>query len=272
MDIQNMLSSVALEGRIIEIVLRAVNLIKDTRFEIEEKGNPSNIVTSSDIAVQHFLQGELSALLPHSGFYCEEEDLQDLSSEYVWVIDPIDGTANYARGIFDSCVSVALLHRQQALVGVVANIFTGDVYSATMGLGARQNGKPISVSVRGFEDGILCTAMCVYKKDHARVCSDIIYDAYMQCNDVRRFGSCALELCYLAAGRCDLYFEIRVFPWDYAAAYLILKEAGGELYGFAGEELKFDKPTVLIGANSRDNYSRLNDIVLAHLDKIPYEE
>ena len=73
----------------------------------------------------------------------------------------------------------------------------------------------------------------------------------MKCNDYRRFGSCALELCYLACGRCDLYFEIRVFPWDYAGAYLILKEAGGVLKGFDKQELLFDKTTTLVGANNK---------------------
>ena len=112
-----------------------------------------------------------------------------------------------------------------------------------------------------------------------RVCEEfaknnniIILDTYMQCNDVRRFGTCALELCYLAAGRCDLYFEIRVFPWDYAAGYLILREAGGVLRGLRGEELDFRKVTLLVGANNEENYEKLDAIVNSHIKSLPYEE
>ena len=127
------------------------------------------------------------------------------------------------------------------------------------------NGTPIFVSDKKFENGILCTAMSLYKKELANQCSKIIYEIYMQCNDFRRFGSCALELCYLAAGMCDLYFEIRVFPWDYAAASLILSEAGGVVSSLDGDKLSFDKPTLLLGANNYDNHIRLKKIVAKYI-------
>ncbi len=114
--------------------------------------------------------------------------------------------------------------------------------------------------------------MSLYRKEYAEICRDIIFDVYNKCNDFRRFGSCALELCYLAAGKCDLYFEIRVFPWDYAASYLILKEAGGVLKGLNGENLSYDKPTVLVGANNLENYEKLNDIIKKYLKELPYTE
>jgi myo-inositol-1(or 4)-monophosphatase len=114
--------------------------------------------------------------------------------------------------------------------------------------------------------------MSVYKKEYAKVCADIIFETYMQCNDVRRFGTCALELCYLASGKCDIYFEIRVFPWDYAAGYLILKEAGGIIHGLADSELDFSCPTVIVAANNRENYDRLSEIVNKHIQTTPYED
>ena len=114
--------------------------------------------------------------------------------------------------------------------------------------------------------------MSLYKKDYAKICGDIIYETYMQCNDVRRFGSCAIELCYLAAGKCDLYFEIRVFPWDYAAAYLILSEAGGIVRGLGDKKLELNRPTVVVAANNAENYERLSRIVNKYLKKTPYEE
>lgn len=269
---QNNINLTLLLAQVIQIVSKVASIIKQSPFSVTEKSNATDILTSNDLASQHYLIRELDALLPDSGFYCEEEDIHEFNKEWVWVIDPIDGTANYSRCIANCAISVALMHNQKAVLGVVCDIYSGDVYSATLGGGAFLNGRPISVSANGFERSILCTAMSLYKKEYAKVCSDIIYEAYMQCNDVRRFGSCALELCYLACGKCDLYFEIRVFPWDYAAGYLIIQEAGGVITGLANEELKLNAPTVVIAANSEDNHTKLAHIVGKHLPNTPYKE
>lgn len=261
-----------MEERVIELVKRGAEMIRGAIFEVTKKGDASNIVTSSDLAVQRFLVESLGKLLPSAGFYCEEGGLKYTTSEYVWVIDPIDGTTNYSRGINECAISVGLVHNGRAELGVVVNVFTGEVYSATLGKGARCNGKSIRVSNRRFEEGLLCTALCLYRKDLAKTCADIMLEAHMSCNDIRRFGSCAIELCYLAAGKCDAYFEIRVYPWDYAGGKIIIEEAGGILTGFKGEELRFDKPTVLIGANSEENHGKLRAIVEKYMDKVPYED
>ena len=262
----------ALLESVIKIVGNAVSIIKDAPFCVTEKGGATDITTSSDLACQQYLMQELGALLPNSGFYCEEGDARERDKEFVWIIDPIDGTMNYSRGIAECGVSVALRKKEEVILGVVQSIFSPDVYSAVLGGGAYLNGKPISVSSNGFESSLLCTAMSLYKKDYAKICGDIIYETYMQCNDVRRFGSCAIELCYLAAGKCDLYFEIRVFPWDYAAAYLILSEAGGIVRGLGDKKLELNRPTVVVAANNAENYERLSRIVNKYLKKTPYEE
>jgi myo-inositol-1(or 4)-monophosphatase len=158
----------------------------------------------------------------------------------------------------------------QVVLGVVCSIATCDVFSATLEGGATLNGKPISVSQNGFERSILCTALSLYKKEYAKACADVIFEAYMQCNDVRRFGSCALELCYIAAGRCELYFEMRLFPWDYAAASLILTEAGGVIRSLNDEEAPLDRPTLLVAANNQENYKKLSSIVNKHIKVLPY--
>lgn len=261
-----------MKEQLINIVKEASKLMLCSDFEISEKDGAANIVTSADIAVQRFLRTELNKLFPEAGFLCEEEDFNDTESEYYWVIDPIDGTTNFSRGIGECAISVALVHKKKAVLGVVYNPYLDDMFSAEAGRGAELNGKPISVSERPFEGGLFCTAASLYRKEFAKICFDIISDVHHQCNDFRRIGTCALELCYLAAGKCELYFEIRVFPWDYAAGLLILREAGGVIYGFDREEPLFDKPTVLVGANNRENFERLNSIVLKYLDKVPYKE
>lgn len=253
-----------------KIVKSAVRLVRGADFQIHEKDGAANIVTTSDLLVQSYLCKKLKELLPEAGFYCEEENLKDTESEYIWVIDPIDGTANYSRNIAECVISVGLIRNKKPIVGVVHNIFRKDMFSASKGDGAMRNGKAIHVSDKAFDNSLLFTAMSLYKKELAQICNDVISEAYAECSDIRRFGSCAVELCYLASGNADLFFEIRVFPWDYAGASLILTEAGGVVRGFDGEMLTFDKPTPLIAANTNSNYEQLNAIVLKHMPKLPY--
>ena len=117
------------------------------------------------------------------------------------------------------------------------------------------------MSDRPFADGIVCTAFAVYYKEHTDLCMDIVRDIYSQCNDFRRFGACAPELCYLAMGRCELYFEYLLSPWDFAAASLILTEAGGYITDLTGQPLSCISPSGAIAANSPENLQRLQQIV-----------
>lgn len=239
-------------------------------FEVKDKGARENLVTTSDLAVQHFLTKRLAEILPGAGFLAEEEDFMDIVHPEVWIIDPIDGTANYARGNENCCISVALARGGEPVLGVVYSPWRGELYTAEKGKGAFCNGKPIHVSDRSFENGLLFTAMSTYRKELARTCSEIIYDLYMKCNDVRRTGSAAVELCLMAAGFAELYFEMRLLPWDYAAAGLILREAGGTIVGFDGNAPALMAPSMVIAANSAASCQRILDTVHKHLSALPY--
>ena len=249
---------------IINIVREASKLMLND-FEISQKDGFSNIVTSSDIAVQDFLCEKLASLLPGSGFICEEEDINDASHEYTWIIDPIDGTANYSRGIGQCAICVGLRHGDHMEASVVYLPRTNELFHAERGKGAFLNGKPIHVSDRPFQNGIMCTALAVYHKEYAKICSDIICDTFMQCNDIRRFGAAAPELCYLAMGRCELYFEYLLSPWDFAAASLILTEAGGCLCDLQGNALTCISPSGVLAANTKENLDQLTSIVGKHI-------
>lgn len=253
------------------IVRQAAQLMVRSGFEVHDKGTRENLVTSSDLAVQDFLTQKLAELLPGSGFLCEEEDLSDIAGhEYVWVIDPIDGTANYARGNENCCISIALVKDWIPVAGVVYSPWRGELYSALAGKGAFCNGNPVHVSGRPFKEGILFTAMSTYRKEFAKTCSDIIYDIYMDSNDFRRTGSAAVELCLLAAGKAELYFEMRLMPWDYASASLVLREAGGTICNFDGAPPSLKTPSMIVAANTAANCRRVLDAVHRHLDAIPY--
>lgn len=255
--------------QITDIVREASRLMLTDTFEISQKDGFANIVTSSDLAVQNFLRERLASLLPGCGFLCEEEDMHDTEKEYTWIIDPIDGTANYSRGIRECAICVGLKHDDHMEMSVVYLPRTDEMFSAGYSKGAWLNGKRIHVSDRPFEDAILCTALAVYYKEYAQICSDIIVEAFGQINDIRRFGAAAPELCYLALGRCELYFEYRLSPWDYAAASLILTEAGGILTGMDGKPLDVTKPAGVVAANNRENLERMVGIIQNNLRNQP---
>ena len=264
---------VQIDLQLITDIVRAASSHMDRTggFEIHDKGVRENIVTSSDLAVQHYLTEQLRRHFPEVGFLCEEEDLNEVSGhEVVWVIDPIDGTANYARGHENCCISVALVQKGEPILGIVYSPWRGELYTAEKGKGAFCNGKPIHVSGRPFEQGLLFTALSTYHKEWSRYCSDIIYDLYQECNDVRRTGSAAVELCLMAAGFAELYFEMRLMPWDYAAASLILQEAGGFMCDFDGESPSPYKPSMFIAANTKESCMRILDTVHKHISKLPY--
>ena len=264
----------------ISIVKEASKIMMERDFSIKEKGDVSNIVTSSDIAVQSFLKERLTSLIPGSVFLGEEgpassslniiasactmdagSGLGVESSEYIWVADPIDGTANFARNLSLSVISVALLCNREQTIGVVYHPYLDDVYYAEKGKGAFLNGSPIHVSERPFRSSMLCSAMSLYDKRFAKPCFEIIEKVYAEADDLRRLGTAALEMCELAAGRVDLYFEIRLSCWDYSAATLILKEAGGFFEIMFHDQIPFDKPAGIIAAGTESNFHRLKEIV-----------
>ena len=247
-------------NRVIDIVKQASRLMADN-ITIEQKGNDSNFVTSADVNVQHYLQEKLPQLIPESTFLGEEEEPAQINSEYVWVVDPIDGTANFIRGLKVSVISVGLMKENKPYLGVIYDPYKDEIYYAERGKGSFVNGKPIHVSDRDFKHALICTAASLYNKDLANPCFNIMQEVYMQADDFRRFGAAANEMTYLAAGRIELYFEIRLFPWDMAAGIVIIEEAGGFVEILHEEGLPLDRPAGIIAANSKENFEKLREIV-----------
>lgn len=252
--------------KVIKCVKQASKIMLKGDFETKVKTDVTNIVTSADIAIGEFLKKRLARIMPQAGFYGEEEEKQ-IVKEYFWLVDPIDGTTNFSRGINQAVISVALVHNGEVELGVVYNPFCDDLYYAEKGKGAFNNGKRIHVSNRDFANGLLCAGWAVYKKSITKYCNKIIMEVYPKCNDVRRIGACALELCYIASGKCEMYFEARICPWDYAGASLILKEAGGVIACYDMDKLSFTQTVTLIGANNQENFDKLYKIVEKHLPK-----
>ena len=256
--------------KVIEIVREAGNIFKDRDFKVESKGTVSNNVTTADLAVETYLKNALLPLIDNSGFIGEESGSSDYDNTYLWVVDPIDGTANFIRDLAFSAISVGLVNDGRVVLGVVYNPYRDEMFYAEEGKGAYLNGRRISVSDRDVEHSVFCTAMSLYDKAFAKPCFNIIEKVYSECDDIRRMGSAALELVSLACGRVDLYFEIRVFPWDFAASEIIIREAGGYIGTIELENTVFDRPIPLICANTKENYDYLKHIVEKEIPRIPY--
>lgn len=256
-------------NKMIEIVREASKLMT-ADITIEQKGNDSNYVTSADVNVQRYLEEHLPRLIPGSTFLGEEDDEQVIESEYIWVVDPIDGTANFIRGLGASAISVGLVKEQKPYLGVIYEPYKDEMYWAERGKGAFLNGKPIHVSDRDFKHATICSAASLYNKDFAQPCFNIIQKVYYQSDDFRRFGAAAIELAYLAAGRIELYFEIRLFPWDMAAGQVIIEEAGGIVEYLHEDGLPLDRPTGIIAANNKENFDKLREIVYGEIPEKLY--
>lgn len=247
-------------SKIIDIVKKASELMIDN-ITIEQKGNASNLVTSADINVQHYLEEHLLKLLPGSTFLGEEDEVTEIGTGDMWVVDPIDGTANFIRGLKASVISVGLVREGKPYLGVIYDPYKEEIFYAERGKGAFVNGKPMRVSENDFKHAILCTAASLYNKDLAMPCFQVMQEVYMQADDFRRFGSAANELAYLAAGRIELFFEMRLFPWDMAAGVVMIEEAGGYVEILHEKELPYDRPAGIIAANSKENFQKLREIV-----------
>lgn len=256
--------------QMINIVREASALMKRENIDIEQKGSESNFVTSADVNVQMFLKEKLLELLPESSFVGEEGDEQFADTEYIWVVDPIDGTSNFIRDLGLSAISVGLLKNRKPYMGIVYQPYRDEMFAAEIGKGATLNGKPIHVSDRDFKHSHLCSAMSLYNKEYAPPCFRIIERVYAESDDLRRLGSASVELAYLAAGRVELYFEIRLFPWDVAGAIPIIIEAGGFVHLMFEEELPLDRPIAVLAANSKESLERLKQIAYEELPKKPY--
>ena len=251
----------------IDIARRAGEIMLDSSDpEVMNKGTKDNHVTEIDLKVQQFLKKELLALLPGSTFVGEEEDDDDRSSDDYWIVDPIDGTTNFIRNLQMSVVSIALIHSGEPVMGVVYNPYTDEMFYALKGNGSFRNGKKIKVSDRKPENCIFATSWGAYDKSGSSETFRISEKIYGICEDIRRMGSAAYELCKTAEGSIDLYYEPILHPWDHAAAGFILTEAGGIVSSVYGEQDLFKRNSV-IAANNPDNLEFLRKIIIEEKER-----
>jgi myo-inositol-1(or 4)-monophosphatase len=183
-----------------------------------------------DVRCQALIEKILAAAFPQIPVLGEEGITGDVTAEYRWVVDPIDGTVNYAFGIPHAATSIALQHREQSVVGVIYDPFADELWTTTKGEPTRLNGKIVHVSDRAkVEDAILALGFSK-SQDNLEKCLPHMARLTRRAKKIRIMGSAAIELAYVACGRLDAYVERRINLWDVAAGSLLVENAGGEFF------------------------------------------
>ena len=214
----------------------------DIERKIHQKSGRGNFVTDYDSRVQAILRSRLLELIPEAAFLGEEDqmDCTDISKGYAFIVDPIDGTANFTRNYHASCISVALALDGRPILGAVHNPYLQETFHALRGKGAYLNGEPIHASDRTLAEGLILFGTAPYDEKLIRKSFEVAYRYVSRAEDLRRSGSAAIDLCMVACGRAEFFFELALSPWDYAAGALIVEEAGGFVSGLDGRPLTYD--------------------------------
>ena len=219
---------------------------------VDAKEGHANFVTVYDKKVQGMLQEKLFEILPDAVFVGEEEQThKSIQKGFAFVVDPIDGTTNFMKDYHMSAISVGLLKDGETYIGVVYNPYLQEMFTAKRGEGAFLNGNPIHVSRNPLSEGIVLFGTAPYYEELKKKSFQMAYAYFKKALDVRRSGSAAIDLCSIAAGRAELYFELKLSPWDYAAGALLVEEAGGVVTTVEGGAVTFDRPCSVLASNGR---------------------
>ena len=232
----------------IEAALRAGTILKGRLGRKRKVGYKGavNLVTEMDILSEKLIVGEIRKHFPEHAVLAEESGTIEKASRFCWIIDPLDGTTNYAHDFPIFSVSIALARDEEVILAVVYDPTRGELFTAEIGKGARLNGRKIRVSSESNLSRSLLATGFPYDLRESRINNfDHFHNFAVRAQAVRRTGSAALDLCYVAAGRFDGFWEMKLAPWDIAAGGLIVSEAGGRVTDFRGKPLKLDGKHVL---------------------------
>jgi len=224
----------------------------NTDFAIETKGKSFDLVTVADIEAEKVAVSVIKDNFPDHNILAEEAKYAETDSEYWWIIDPLDGTNNFSNKIPMFSVSIALVKNKETLVGVIYDVMRDELFSAQKGQGSFLNGQKVNVnSANELKQAILITGF-YYDRGAAMVENLEKVKQFLQKKiiGIRRFGSAALDLCYVACGRAAGFWEFELNAWDFAAGKLIVEQAGGRVTGRTGEAISLKKSFV-VASNSK---------------------
>jgi myo-inositol-1(or 4)-monophosphatase len=225
--------------------------------KVEIKGL-NDLVSYVDKTAEAIIVKELQTILPQAGFIVEENTLSE-KKEYNWIVDPLDGTTNFVHGILCYAVSIALEHKGEIILGVVLEVSRNECFYAIKNGGAFLNEKPIKVSAnKELKDCLIATGFPIYNFERIDPYLKTLEQLMRSTHGVRRIGAAAADLCYLACGRVDAFFEYNLNSWDVAAGVLIVNEAGGKVSDFKlGNNWLFGKELIASNLSVFDSFSGL---------------
>ena len=250
-------------NKIIEIAKEAGNVVREgfgKNLEIEFKTNESNLVTQIDKASEKKIIDYVKKEFPTHGILAEESGELKNISEYLWVIDPLDGTTNFAHGFPLFSVSIGVQKKGFTFAGVVYDVMNDIVYSAESGCGAFANSKRINVSANDkLQRALLVTGFPYNIAENPENAFERFIALTKVSRGMRRLGSAAIDFCYVANGVFDGFWEVYLHPWDICAGKLILEEAGGIITGFLGEPVNIFSNKIL--ATNKYIHDQMVDVI-----------
>lgn len=228
-----------------KIMLRFLDQLD--QLKVEEKQH-NDLVTEVDKLCEQEIIGHIRQAYPNHSILGEESGKTDNGSEYCWIIDPLDGTANFIHGFPQFAISIAVKKGAHLEIGLVYDPLRQELFTATRGQGAQLNSRRIRVSsVRNLENALIGTGFPFRSPQHFKPYLKIFENVFPKINGIRRAGAAALDLAYVAAGRLDGFWEAQLKPWDMASGILLIKEAGGMLGDFSCEENYLDTGNIIAG-------------------------
>lgn len=244
-----------MKEKLIEIIKEAGKILKEGYFsekDINFKAK-KDLVTKYDVAVENFLKEKFSKEFPSFNLIAEESDNSNIVFNDSIIIDPIDGTTNFVNQVPHTAISVGVYKDKKPYIGVVYNPILGELYEAQIGCGAFLNGEKIEVSKENnFQKALLSTGFPYTSASSEEDLNDVISkmkNILPKCQDIRRLGSAALDLCYVAKGTYEGYYEMNLKAWDVSAGILILLESGGMVSSIEGEEYKLFEEKYIVATN-----------------------
>lgn len=224
--------TITVTHRAAEFILREFGRVSEDDIVTKSQ---NSLVSYVDREAEKILVAGLSDILPGCSFWTEEDTVEHTEGPWQWIIDPLDGTTNFLHGLPHFSVSVALRHHGELVVGVVVDVTKNETFSCFRGGGAYLNDKPIRVSPTGrLADALIATGFPYYDYSLVGPFQETLQYFMEHSRGLRRFGSAALDLAYVACGRYDFFFEYALHAWDMAAGILLVEEAGGQVRDFDG--------------------------------------
>ncbi|MEC9490178.1 MAG: inositol monophosphatase family protein [Halanaerobiales bacterium] len=205
--------------------------LKKESFKVDTKSTLTDLVTEIDLLSEDMIRAKIEKYYPDHNIMGEESDYSDKNSKYTWVIDPLDGTNNYASGYPIYCVSIALKYEEEVVMGIIYIPELDEIYSAIKGKGAYKSGTVINISQKTALNSVLIATGFPYDKKESKMDNLVPFNKILkEIRGIRRSGSAAFDIVSVASGRIDAFWEFKLKEWDYAAGELLVKEAGGEVY------------------------------------------